>query len=100
MFTEEDLPECAEKPFRHHPRRLAELQEFCDLYNYGTGALPTTSVSYRSEKYSPRDAEAKDAVYNKMPLLCHEACIHGTYLDIGLIERYKLCPILLQSHGL
>ena len=89
MFSKEDLLECLEKPFLHHPRRLAELKEFCDLYNFGAGISATTSASYRSEQYSPEDSDAKNTVYNGMPLLVHETCIHGTYLDIGLIERYK-----------
>ncbi len=71
-------------PFRHDPERLAALGEFCDVYNsYSLGA-----TSYYSDTGDARVLDTRNAVYGK-PLLSHEICIHGTYADLSLKDRYK-----------
>lgn len=71
-------------PFSHNPKRLAVLGEFCDVYN--SYALRLTS--YESDRGDYKCLEERNAVYNK-PLLSHEICIHGTYCDLSLKDRYK-----------
>jgi len=72
-----------EEPFRHNPERLGVLSEFCDLYNsYSLGL-----TSYRSDSGDRETLEARNAVYGK-PLLSHEICIGGTYIDLSLKDRY------------
>ncbi len=74
----------ADKPFTHNPKRLAALSEFCDLYNtYSLG-----DVSYMSTKGDPVTIDYRNSIYKK-PLLTHEICIQGTYIDLSLEERYK-----------
>lgn len=73
-----------EEPFRHNPRRLAMLDEFCDLYNsYSLGSL-----SYSSETADPAELNRRHAIY-KHPILSHEICINGTYIDLSLADRYR-----------
>ena len=71
-------------PFPHNPKRLTELDSFCDLYNsYSLGL-----TSYSSEKADPDLMNVRNAIY-KHPLLSHEICIHGTYCDLSLQSRYE-----------
>lgn len=71
-------------PFPHNPKRLATLGEFCDVYNsYSLGL-----TSYFSEKGDYECLNTRNAIYGK-PLLSHEICIHGTYIDLSLKVRYK-----------
>lgn len=73
-----------EEPFPHNPVRLKALGEFCDVYNsYSLGR-----TSYWSEKGTYDMIDERNAVYKK-PLLSHEICIHGTYCDLSLKDRYK-----------
>ena len=73
-----------DEPFRHHPRRLREISEFCDLYNsYSLGL-----TSYFSASGTHEVLDERNAVYGK-PLLSHEIGIHGTYIDLSLEERYR-----------
>lgn len=82
VFTEQD--ETVPEPFQHNPGRLAELGEFCDLYNsYSLGL-----TSYFSASGDPKVLDERNAVYGK-PLLTHEIGIHGTYADLSLEERYR-----------
>ena len=70
-------------PFPHNPKRLTALSEFCDLYNsYSLGL-----TSYKSESGDPDTMNLRHTVYDK-PLLSHEICIHGTYCDLSLADRY------------
>ncbi|MBO7761180.1 MAG: beta galactosidase jelly roll domain-containing protein, partial [Clostridia bacterium] len=70
-------------PFTHDPVRLAALSEFCDLYNtYSLGA-----TSYHSDSATAAILDKRNSVYDK-PLLSHEICIGGTYIDLTLAERY------------
>ncbi len=71
-------------PFRYNPERLAKVAEFCDLYN--TYSLGLTS--YRSDHGDHRILNEQNAVYQK-PLLSHEICIQGTYIDLSLKDRYR-----------
>ena len=71
-------------PFPHNPKRLAALNEFCDLYNtYSLGLL-----SYESETADPELIDYRNTIYTR-PLLSHEICINGTYCDLSLKERYE-----------
>lgn len=73
-----------EEPFPHNPRRLAALSEFCDMYN--TYSLGLTS--YDSSKGTKEVIDHRNSIYTR-PLLTHEICIHGTYIDLSLKDRYK-----------
>ena len=73
-----------EEPFPHNPRRLAALSEFCDMYN--TYSLGLTS--YNSSAGTREVIDHRNSVYTR-PLLTHEICIHGTYIDLSLKDRYK-----------
>lgn len=73
-----------DKPFPHNPERLAVISEFCDAYNtYSRGA-----TSYRSVGGDAHTLENDNKIYNR-PLLSHEICINGTYIDLSLEERYR-----------
>lgn len=73
-----------EEPFPHNPIRLAALGEFCDVYNtYSRG-----QTSYRSDGGDPAYLDVCNAIYGK-PLLSHEICINGTYVDLSLAARYR-----------
>ena len=73
-----------ETPFPHDPKRLAVLDGFCDLYNsYSLGL-----TSYSSERGKHSTLDVRNSVYKK-PLLSHEICIQGTYIDLSLKERYR-----------
>jgi len=76
--------EYVEEPFRHNPRRLAVLDACCDVYNSYSNAL----TSYSSAQGTHQVLDERNAVYGK-PLLSHEICIHGTYIDLSLEERYR-----------
>ena len=72
------------EPFHHNPKRLAALAKFCDIYNtYSLG-----DVSYMSTNGDPEIIDKRNSIYKK-PLLTHEICIQGTYIDLSLEERYK-----------
>ena len=73
-----------EEPFPHNPRRLAALSEFCDMYN--TYSLGLTS--YDSAAGTREVIDHRNSIYDR-PLLTHEICIHGTYIDLSLKDRYK-----------
>ena len=73
-----------EEPFPHNPIRLKALGEFSDVYNtYSRG-----QTSYRSDGGDPAVLDVCNAIYQK-PLLSHEICINGTYIDLSLEERYR-----------
>ncbi len=77
-------PDRVEEPFRHDPKRLRELGEFCDMYNN----YPLGQFSYFSETADPVLVDHRQSVYGK-PLLSHEICIQGTYCDLSLADRYR-----------
>lgn len=73
-----------EEPFAHNPKRLLALGEFCDLYNtYSLG-----QTSYSSDQGDAALLDKRNSIYKK-PLLTHEICIQGTYIDLSLKDRYK-----------
>ena len=76
--------ETVDEPFRYNPARLAEVGQFCDVYNSYSNAL----TSYASTDGTQAVLDTRNAVYGK-PLLSHEICIHGTYADLSLEERYR-----------
>lgn len=81
VLLEEDHP--VSEPFEHNPARLKRLNEFCDVYNsYSLGL-----TSYNSTTGTQPVLDKRNAVYGK-PLLSHEICIQGTYIDLTLEERY------------
>ncbi len=71
-------------PFEHNPKRLAALSEFCDLYNSFSLCL----TSYTSCEGTHEVLDERNAIYKK-PILTHEICIHGTYIDLSLKDRYR-----------
>lgn len=82
MLTQEDPR--VQEPFEHNPERLARISPYCDLYNsYSLGL-----TSYESNSGTHQVLDRNNAVYGK-PLLSHEICIQGTYIDLSLEERYK-----------
>lgn len=82
MLTEQDPR--IEQPFTHNPQRLSRISDYCDLYNsYSLGL-----TSYDSSRGTPEVLDARNKIYGK-PLLSHEICILGTYIDLSLEERYK-----------
>lgn len=71
-------------PFEHNPQRLARISPDCDLYNsYSLGL-----TSYDSSFGTQSVLDQRNAVYAK-PLLSHEICIQGTYIDLSLEKRYE-----------
>ncbi len=76
--------ETVNEPFRYNPTRLAAVGSFCDVYNSYSNGL----TSYSSADGTWTVLDTHNAVYGK-PLLSHEICIHGTYCDLSLEERYR-----------
>ena len=75
---------CEDEPFKHNPERLARVGEYSDVYNsYSLGLTSYSSASGRQ-----KILDCRNAIYGK-PLLSHEICIQGTYIDLSLEERYK-----------
>ncbi|MBQ8879889.1 MAG: hypothetical protein IJY69_03495 [Clostridia bacterium] len=73
-----------EEPFPHNPTRLDKLSRFCDIYNsYSLGL-----TSYDSSLGDHETLDKRNAIYKK-PILSHEICIHGTYIDLSLMDRYE-----------
>ena len=82
MLTEQDPR--VDTPFEHNPQRLSWISAYSDLYNsYSLGL-----TSYDSSLGTQPVLDARNGVYGK-PLLSHEICIQGTYIDLSLEERYK-----------
>lgn len=76
--------EYAMEPFKHNPRRLEYVGAFSDVYNsYSLGL-----TSYNSSSGTQAVLDERNCIYQK-PLLSHEICIHGTYIDLSLEERYR-----------
>ena len=72
------------EPFKHHPKRLASLSKFCDMYSTYTNG----NHSYFSLDCNYCKIDEWSVVYNK-PRVSHEICIDGTYTDLSLKERYE-----------
>ncbi len=73
-----------ETPFPHNAERLKKIGAFCDLYNsYSHGF-----TSYNSDAGTYEKLDTDNAIYEK-PILTHEICIHGTYCDLSLKDRYN-----------
>ena len=83
----EQEKETKSEPFKHHPRRIADVGSFSDMYSSYTNGLH----SYNSLDNDPDIIDEWSSVYNK-PRVSHEICIDGTYTDLSLKDRYKgLC---------
>lgn len=80
--------ELVHNPFTHHPRRLATVGEFSDVFNSYTIGL----TSYQSLKADAGQIDSWSHLYRK-PRLSHEICIHGTYTDLSLEARYAASRI-------
>ena len=80
-LTEEDPR--VEEPFLHNPERLRRVGTYADVYN----SFSNRMTSYLSTLGNASDLDRCNAVYGK-PLLSHEICIHGTYIDLSLEDRY------------
>ncbi len=86
MLTEQDPR--VDTPFEHNPQRLSRVSAYSDLYNsYSLGL-----TSYDSSFGTQPVLDGHNAVYGK-PLLSHEICIQGTYINLSLEERYKATRI-------
>lgn len=82
MLREEDPR--VQEPFEHNPQRLTRMDAYCDLYNsYSLGL-----TSYDSILGTQSVLDQRNGIYGK-PLLSHEICIQGTYIDLSLEERYQ-----------
>ncbi|NLD88192.1 MAG: hypothetical protein GX633_08055 [Clostridiales bacterium] len=76
--------ELKHEPFTHNPRRLKRLQECSDIFSsYALG-----HVSYDSVKGDMAAVDSWAEIY-KLPRITHEICIHGTYIDLDLENRYE-----------
>ena len=75
-------PGAVQDPFPHHPGRLARLKEFSDVLE---GYLP--EASYHSVRGRPETVAPRTDLYAR-PVLAHELCIHGNYLNLDLEHRY------------
>lgn len=72
------------EPFICNTSKLETVKEYSDVFGqYAWGQL-----SYTSSIGDWKDLEHKLAVYER-PCLSHEVCIHGTYMDLSLQERYR-----------
>ena len=76
--------ETVDEPFTHNPTRLAAVGKYCDVYNSYSNDL----TSYCNIMGNYQTLDRWNSVYGK-PLLSHEICIQGTYIDLALEERYK-----------
>ncbi|HLA83200.1 MAG TPA: hypothetical protein VJL29_00270, partial [Thermoguttaceae bacterium] len=82
------------KPFPHHPRRLAALREFSDVFGqYAWGWLSEDSL-----RGDPATIDRRLALY-KRPCLSHEACAMDGYLDLSLESRYRGTRIGLDLYA-
>ena len=82
MLTEQDPR--LHMPFEHNPQRLSRIGVYSDVYNsYSLGL-----TSYDSSFGTQPVLDEQNAVYGK-PLLSHEICIQGTYIDLSLAQRYE-----------
>ncbi len=74
----------ARKPFPHHPKRLAAVREFSDVFGQYTWGW----LSYTTLQGTPAAIDRCLAIYQR-PCLTHELGILGCYLDLSLEERYR-----------
>jgi len=85
---EYSLKDCVGKtvpePFEHNPERLKRIEKFCDIYN----SFSLRLTSYLSDNGDPALLDHRNSIYHK-PLLSHEICIQGTYIDLSLKDRYR-----------
>ena len=81
-FKPED--ELVDEPFPYSPKRLADVAAFSDVYN----SYSLSQTSYTTDIGNPKVIDKRNAVFQK-PVLSHEICIHGTYVDLSLKDRYK-----------
>lgn len=70
--------------FPHNPERLERVKSFSDcLGQFAWGLL-----SYLSSYADPRWLDRRFQLHEK-PILSHEVCIHGSYLNLDLGWRYE-----------
>ncbi len=84
----------AKTPFRHNPKRLARLARYCDLFNpYQQGLTSYFTVN----SPGPERLDAFGAVYCGKPLLAHEICIDGTFIDLSTEKLYPADSPVLKA---
>jgi hypothetical protein len=80
-----DKDDIASRPFRHNPLRMARLAEYCDMFtSYQLGATSYDSLNGPS-------ASAVDewcGAYRGKPVVSHEICIDGGYMNLDLEKDY------------
>jgi len=82
MLTEQDPR--MDTPFPHNSQRLSRIGTYSDVYNsYSLGL-----TSYDSSLGTQKVLDERNEIYGK-PLLSHEICIQGTYIDLSLAQRYE-----------
>jgi len=81
----------SDKPFLHHPQRFETVSKFADMYS----SYALEHHSYSSTKGNPDTVDSWAPVYKK-PRVSHEICIHGTYADLSLKDRYRNSRICLS----
>ncbi len=72
-------------PFKHNPKRLEKLHEFSDVFC----SFAQSQLSYSRSLKGDSNLIDSWAETLKKPRLSHEICIHGTYIDLSVEERYK-----------
>ena len=84
----------AKTPFLHNPKRMARLAGYCDLFNpYQQGLTSYFTVN----SAGPERLDALGAAYCGKPLLAHEICIDGTFLDFSTEKLYPADSPVLKS---
>ena len=91
-WVEKDqLDQLCHTPITHHPRRIREVSAFSDVLNTGGHS----QLSYECTDSVPAVIDSWNTIFDK-PLLIHEICIHGTYTDLSLKDRYANSNIRLS----
>ena len=81
-------------PFRHNPKRMARLAEFCDVFtSYQLGLVSYSSLN----EGTPADLDAWGDAYCGKPRLSHEICIDGSYADLSTESLYPPDSPILKT---
>ncbi|MBI2842195.1 MAG: hypothetical protein HYX78_02220 [Armatimonadetes bacterium] len=74
--------EFTEEPYPHNPKRLKLLQEAGDVL------APNGGLSYATTGADWKDIDKRFALCER-PVLYHELCIHGNYMNLDIEHRYE-----------
>ena len=81
-------------PFRHNPKRMARLAEFCDVFtSYQLGLVSYSSLN----EGTSADLDAWGDAYCGKPRLSHEICIDGSYADLSTESLYPADSPILKT---